>query len=250
MSKPVTKKVSISANRNKMLYKNYVSAKIEGNKSGEFDIYFDESNTEIYYIMLKLTSGVFAGQTHIIEFHTKYGSGKKYTYPINSPLLKFITPIWHANISVNGSICLDILKNGDKWVPTYDFIQIIKTIIVLLLTPNPSSPLNAQAGNLYYGCTMEKEKLNNKKLEMADYNKAIDEIYRPYKNVAMDYYSARSKPILEKYATKFPSIKGIEIPKDELDELQEQFDKLFNKKDEAKAVKKTPAKLRWQRHAK
>ena len=68
-------------------------------------------------------------------------------YPIKAPIMKFQNKIYHPNISTDGIICLDILK--DKWSPVYTIRTIIMSIISLLSDPNPDSPLNGQAAQLY-----------------------------------------------------------------------------------------------------
>jgi len=47
----------------------------------------------------------------------------------------------------DGSLCLDILNN--RWSPTYDVAAILTSIQSLLHDPNPNSPANAQAAQLY-----------------------------------------------------------------------------------------------------
>jgi ubiquitin-protein ligase len=77
-------------------------------------------------------------------------------YPIKPPILTFKTKIFHPNISQEGIICLDILK--DKWTPVYSIRTIILSIISLLSDPNPDSPLNGNAAFLY---TTNKKEYNN-----------------------------------------------------------------------------------------
>lgn len=145
---------SVSTNRVKFLYENYLAAKIDGLTTGIYDIEpVEEDNYEEYYILLYNTNGVYKGQRHVLNMRTSYGSNEVYHYPISPPNLKFLTKIFHANVSQNsGSICLDILKQRDLWMPTYDFTKIIMSIIALLQEPNPSSPLNSIAGELFKTC--------------------------------------------------------------------------------------------------
>ena len=68
-------------------------------------------------------------------------------YPFSPPNIKFITRIFHPNISYpNGEICLNILK--DSWSPALNIDSVLHSISALLATPNPDDSLNIDAGRL------------------------------------------------------------------------------------------------------
>ena len=69
-------------------------------------------------------------------------------YPFRPPHMTFTTKIYHPNISVSGSICLDILK-PDKWSPALTLTKLLLSISSLLTDPNPDDPLNGEAGSVY-----------------------------------------------------------------------------------------------------
>ncbi len=68
-------------------------------------------------------------------------------YPNKPPLVKFITKMFHPNIYSDGKICLDILQN--QWSPIYDIAAVLTSIQSLLSDPNPASPANGEASNLF-----------------------------------------------------------------------------------------------------
>jgi peroxin-4 len=69
------------------------------------------------------------------------------TYPHVPPQATFVTKVFHPNVHFKtGEICLDILKQN--WSPAWTLHSVCRAIIALLSDPDPSSPLNCDAGNL------------------------------------------------------------------------------------------------------
>jgi len=77
-------------------------------------------------------------------------------YPNKAPSVKFISKMFHPNVYADGSICLDILQN--RWSPTYDVAAILTSIQSLLDEPNPNSPANSLAAQMYQENRREYEK--------------------------------------------------------------------------------------------
>jgi len=64
------------------------------------------------------------------------------TYPFNPPKVKFVTRLWHPNISSQtGTICLDILK--DQWAASMTLRTVLLSIQALLNSPEPNDPQDA-----------------------------------------------------------------------------------------------------------
>jgi ubiquitin-protein ligase len=69
-------------------------------------------------------------------------------YPVKPPSVKFITPMFHPNIYRDGKICVDILQSHE-WTPAQNIRTILVSIMSLLMDPNPASPANREAADLY-----------------------------------------------------------------------------------------------------
>ena len=64
-------------------------------------------------------------------------------YPFQAPSVKFITDIFHPNISPAGILPLD------NWTPALDVTEILSYIQRLLSEPDLSSVVNHEAARLY-----------------------------------------------------------------------------------------------------
>lgn len=69
-------------------------------------------------------------------------------YPNIPPKIKFPPKlVFHPNIFEDGSICLDVLQN--KWTKLHNVNSILLTLMLLLKEPNPDSPANTKAANIF-----------------------------------------------------------------------------------------------------
>jgi len=69
-------------------------------------------------------------------------------YPYNPPKMKFMTRIWHPNISsVTGAICLDVL--GTQWSPALTIRTALLSIQALLSAPEPHDPQDGEVAKMF-----------------------------------------------------------------------------------------------------
>lgn len=77
-------------------------------------------------------------------------------YPMNPPVVSFVSDFWHPNVYTDGKVCISILHppgvdemSGElpeeRWLPTQTVTTILLSIISLLSAPNTSSPANVDA---------------------------------------------------------------------------------------------------------
>ncbi|CAG8522793.1 1834_t:CDS:2 [Funneliformis caledonium] len=79
-------------------------------------------------------------------------------YPIKPPKCKFSPPLFHPNIYPSGTVCLSILNEEEGWKPCITVKQIVLGIQQLLNEPNPASPAQAKAYELFIKDKVEYEK--------------------------------------------------------------------------------------------
>jgi ubiquitin-conjugating enzyme E2 D/E len=81
-------------------------------------------------------------------------------YPYKPPKMYFLTRVYHPNISADGSICIDILK--DQWSSALRLNTVLLSLSDLLANPNPNDPLVPDIANEY---KTNKEKYNQKVID-------------------------------------------------------------------------------------
>mmetsp|Transcript_1771 Transcript_1771/g.3891 ORF Transcript_1771/g.3891 Transcript_1771/m.3891 type:complete len:160 (+) Transcript_1771:144-623(+) len=70
-------------------------------------------------------------------------------YPSRPPKCKFVPPLFHPNVYPSGTICLSILNEEEGWRPAITIKQILIGIQDLLDEPNPDSPAQSEAYQMF-----------------------------------------------------------------------------------------------------
>ncbi|KAM8969878.1 ubiquitin/ISG15-conjugating enzyme E2 L6 [Sarcophilus harrisii] len=68
-------------------------------------------------------------------------------YPLSPPHLKFITKMYHPNVTEDGEVCLPRI-NG-KWMISTKVYEVLEDLKLLVNTPNPDLPLRVKLADLY-----------------------------------------------------------------------------------------------------
>ncbi|XP_022105151.1 probable ubiquitin-conjugating enzyme E2 7 [Acanthaster planci] len=77
-------------------------------------------------------------------------------FPSSPPKMKFVSEIWHPNISKEGEVCISILHEpgddkwgyeqaSERWRPVHTVESILISVISMLSSPNDESPANVDA---------------------------------------------------------------------------------------------------------
>ncbi|CAF3991148.1 unnamed protein product [Rotaria sp. Silwood1] len=107
-----------------------------------FTIFVCKDNVLFWKLIMKGPIGTsYCGYTWLlsVEFPPQ-------TYPSRPPEIRFITPIYHCNISDDGKICHEILRS--HWTSQTTMYDVLKQIISLLFQPEPNDALSTAKGNL------------------------------------------------------------------------------------------------------
>lgn len=78
------------------------------------------------------------------------------SYPVAPPRIKFDSTVYHPNVFPDNSVCLDILSS--KWSPALTVKDILAGLKQLLDFPNPESPANSEAADLFSRCIAKYHK--------------------------------------------------------------------------------------------
>jgi len=68
-------------------------------------------------------------------------------YPEKPPRVRFTSEVFHPNVYSDGTLCMDIIQ--DQWSPIHNVCTLLTSIQSLLTDPNPASPANPEAAQLY-----------------------------------------------------------------------------------------------------
>eukprot|EP00047_Mylnosiga_fluctuans_P013926 m.34221 g.34221 ORF g.34221 m.34221 type:complete len:166 (-) comp5190_c0_seq1:141-638(-) len=81
-------------------------------------------------------------------------------YPLSPPTMKFLCPMFHPNIYLDGRVCISILhppgddplmyeKASERWSPVQSIEKILISVVSMLAEPNDESGANLDAAKMW-----------------------------------------------------------------------------------------------------
>ena len=106
----------------------------------------DDNESQSYYLMIQ------PGQNSIwIGFDIKFQVEFPHNYPFKPLSIKCLTQVFHPNITDDGKICLNLLK--EDWNPSYGLNEISQALLSMFYSFNTEDPLNKESSDLYLQST-------------------------------------------------------------------------------------------------
>lgn len=68
-------------------------------------------------------------------------------YPFKNPKVKYLTKIYHPNVSAEGQICMQAIENN--WVPTRNANFVIEYLLTMIKAPEPENPQDNDIAEVY-----------------------------------------------------------------------------------------------------
>jgi ubiquitin-protein ligase len=216
-----------STTRMRMLMRNYIDARLEGERTREWQIeQAADGDFENYYVLMTPQNGVYANSKLLLSIKCTYGGEEKYQFPMNWPLVRFENICYHVNVQPNGgTICLDILKDPSKWSAANSIASVLLNIQQLLEYPNNSSAWNSDASRDW----IKSEQVYSRLLKDNHLNDCDDEAkplraraFADFSDVVIKKASSTVDPSLRKY------FEGIGASHDEVMYLTERWSQVLS----------------------
>eukprot|EP01084_Bolivina_argentea_P272513 464014_1 len=100
----------------------------------------DKDNLQEFSVKIKMDSGYWKNATYTFNFVIPEN------YPHEAPKVTCKEKVYHPNINLKGSICLNVLSKD--WTAVLSIQQVIHGLIFLFLEPNGADPLNLEAAKV------------------------------------------------------------------------------------------------------
>jgi ubiquitin-protein ligase len=116
---------------------------LKQNPPENVEVFVGQDNVLFWKVIVTGPTGtLYSGYKWLlsVEFHSD-------AYPFRPPDVRFVTPIYHCNISDDGKICHEILQS--QWTPQTTMYDVLQQILDLLRKPDPNNALSTAKGDLY-----------------------------------------------------------------------------------------------------